>query len=130
MIWNMKPARLISASLFLFVRRVLISAIAIAAVLQLAVVIERSLAAVWAWYKFHGYGGDGHIDVGRTSQTAFLLGSCLFAAIGYALFRVESRTVGSKAWRRISAVSWVSITICTLFWIGLLVSPLAKFSPR
>jgi len=38
-------------------RRLLIGIIAIAAILQWSVVIERAWAAVWAWYKFAGYGG-------------------------------------------------------------------------
>jgi hypothetical protein len=108
-------------------RRVLISAIAVVAILQWSVVFERLWAAVWAWYKFEGYGEHGYIDVGQTTQGLFLLGSCLVAAIGYALFRAESGTASSKAWRRIGAFGWASIIVCTLCWIGLLASPLVKF---
>jgi len=108
-------------------RRFLIALVAAAALLQWAVVLERTSAAVWAWYKFFGYGGGGHIVVGRTTQIMFVLGSCLVAAVGYALFRAESRGGGSRLWRGVSRFGWLSITVCTLCWIALLVSPLVKF---
>ena len=111
-------------------RRALIGAIAIAAVLQWAVVVERSLAAIWAWYKFWGYGDHGYIDVGRRTQVLFLFGSCAMASIAYGLGRIERKGVGLKAWRRIAAFGWMSITICTLCWMGLLLSPLARFYRR
>jgi hypothetical protein len=107
-------------------RRFLIALIATAALLQWSVVLERTWAAAWAWYKFDGYGGGGHIVVGRTTQIVFLLGSGVLAAVGYALFRAES-TGGSGLWRGVSRFGWLSITLCTLFWIALLVSPLVTF---
>src|SRR5258705_12202359 len=60
-------------------RHFFIGVVAIAAALQWSVVLERSWAAVWAWYKFTGYGAGGHIVVGRPVQVVFLLGSCVFA---------------------------------------------------
>jgi len=110
-------------------RRVLIVVVLATALLQWALVLERTSAAVWAWHKFFGYGGDGHIVVGRTTQIMFLLGSCLVAALGYTLFRAESKGGGLPVWRGLSRVGWLSITVCTLCWIALLVSPLAKFYP-
>ena len=111
-------------------KRAVILAIAIAAILQWAVVVERSLAAIWAWYEFWGYGDDGYIVVGRNTQALFLLGSCALASIAYGLTKIERKTVGLKAWHRVAAFSWMSISICTLYWMGLLISPLAKFYPR
>ena len=110
-------------------RRFLIAVVAAAALLQWAIVLERTSAAVWAWYKFFGFGGGGHITVGRTTQIIFVSGSCLVAAVGYALFRAESRVGGSRPWRGVSRFAWSSIIVCTLCWIALLVSPLAKCYP-
>jgi hypothetical protein len=108
-------------------RRFLTALIATGAVLQWAVVLQRTWAAVWAWYKFFGYGGGGHIVVGRTTQIMFLLGSGVLAAVGYALSRAESSGGGSALWRGVSRFGWLSITVCTLFWIALLVSPMVAF---
>lgn len=109
------------------VRRFLIALIATGAVLQWAVVLERTSAAIWSWYKFVGYGGGGHIVVGRTTQIIFLLGSCVLAAIGYALAKAESSGGGSGLWRGVSRFGWLSITVCTLVWLALLVSPMVEF---
>jgi len=108
-------------------RRFLIVAVVAAALLQWTIVLERTAAAVWAWYKFVGYGGGGYIVVGRTIQIIFVLGSCLVAAVGYALFRAESSGGGSGLWLGVSRFGWLSITVCTLCWIVVLMSPLAKF---
>lgn len=108
-------------------RRFLIALIATVALLQWAVVLERACAAVWAWYKFFGYSGGGHIVVARTTQVVFLFGSAVLIAVGYSLFRAESKVGGSGLWRGISRFGWLSITACTLIWIVLLLSPLVTF---
>lgn len=110
-------------------RRPLIAATAIAALLQWAVVLERSWAAVWAWYKFFGHGGGGHIVVGQTTQVVFILGSAVVAGIGYLLFKAESKITDSGIWKRLARFAWSSVTVCILFWIVLLVSPLVRFWP-
>jgi len=111
---------------FVHIRRVFIAAIAAAAVLQWAVVLERTWAALWAWYKFRGYGG-GHIVVGLTTQVVFLSGSAVLAAVGYGLCRAESSGAGSGLWRSLNQFGWLSIAVCTLFWLAVLLSPLAMF---
>ena len=108
-------------------RRLLIAMIATAAVLQWAIVLERASAAVWAWYKFVGYGGGGHIVVGRMTQVLFLLGSVALAGTGCALSKAESSGAGSMVWRNLAQFGWSSITVCIGFWIILLVSPLVTF---
>lgn len=110
-----------------YFRRFLIAVIAAGAVLQWAVVLERASAAVWAWYKFSGFGGGGHIVVGRTPQVVFLLGSVVIAALGYGLSSAEASGGDSGLWRGVARFGWLSITVCTLFWIALLVSPLVTF---
>ena len=56
-------------------RRVAIACVGVVAILQWAIVLERSVAAVWAWYKFVGYGGGGHISLGQTTPMVFCVGS-------------------------------------------------------
>ncbi len=97
------------------------------AVLKWPVVLERAWAAPWQWYKFYGYGGGGHIVVGTTTQTIFLVGSSVVAAAGYLLERVEAHTAGSKICRAIARIAWSSIVVCTFFWVAFLVSPLVTF---
>ena len=110
-------------------RHFLIGVVVIAAVLQWTVVLERSWAAVWAWYKFAGYGGGGHIVVGRPIQLVFLLGSCALACIGYALSRAELTAVGTGVWEKLARLAWSSIAVCTLFWFVLLLTPLVASTP-
>jgi hypothetical protein len=112
---------------FELTRRALIVTTAVGAVLQWAVVLERTSAAVWAQWKFSGYGGGGHIVVGQSTQVAFLLGSGVLAAVGYSLWRAEKIVGGSRFWCGVSRLAWLSILVCTVFWIALLVSPLVSF---
>ena len=109
------------------VRRILIAIITFAAALQWAVVLERTWAAIWAHYKFSGYGGGGHIVVGQSTQVIFLLGSGLLVAVGYSLWRIERIEDTSRFWRGVSRLASLSILVCTLFWVVLLVSPLVSF---
>jgi hypothetical protein len=112
-----------------FVRRVLILAIATAAALQWAVVTERIWAAIWAWYKFAGFGGGGHIVVGRTTQMVFFLGSTALAVVGYLLSKAEAGGA-SKVWRVAARYGWLSIVVCTVFWAGFLLTPLVALQPK
>ena len=110
-------------------RRFFIGVVAIAAALQWSVVLDRSWAAVWAWYKFAGYdGGGGHIVVARPVQVVFLLGSCVLGCIGYALSRAELTAVGAGIWDKFARLAWSSIAVCTLIWFVLLMTPLVTFT--
>jgi hypothetical protein len=108
-------------------RHFFIGVAAIASALQWSIVVERTWAAIWACYKFTGYGG-GHIVVGRRIQVLFLLGSCVLACICYALSRAERKAVGAGVWERLAQLVWVSIAVCTLFWFVLLLTPLVAFT--
>jgi len=96
--------------------RALIVTTTVGAALQWAVVLERTSAAVWARWKFSGYGGGGHIVVGQSTQVAFLLGSGVLAAVGYSLWRAEKIEDGSRFWCGVSRLAWLSILVCTVFW--------------
>jgi hypothetical protein len=109
-------------------RHFFIGVVAIAAALQWSVVLERSWAAVWAWYKFTGYGAGGHIVVGRPVQVVFLLGSCVFACIGYTLSKAELTAVRAGFWGKLARLAWSSIAVCTLLWFVLLLTPLVKLT--
>jgi hypothetical protein len=110
-------------------QRILIAMVLVAAALQWGVVVERLSAAAWAWYKFSGYGGGGHIVLGPATQTLFILGSTVLAASGYVLSKRESQVAGSQTWSGLAQLGWISIAICTLLWIGFLFSPFAAFRP-
>ena len=110
-------------------RRSLVVVVAIAAVSQWVLVVERAAAAVWAYYKYAGYGGGGHIAVGAPTQTVFFLGAGGLAVLGYYLARIESAR-GSVVWRGIARLGWLAITLCTALWAALLASPLVVFHSR
>src|SRR5258708_8243759 len=68
-----------------YFRHFLIGVVAVAAALQWSVVLERTWAAVWAWYKFAGYGGGGHLVVDCSILVVLLLGSCGLSGIAFSL---------------------------------------------
>jgi hypothetical protein len=109
-------------------RHFFIGVVALAAALLWSVVLERSWAAVSAWYKFTDYGGGGHIVVGRLDQAVFLLGSCVFACIGYALSRAKSTAVGAGVQGKLARLAWSAIAVCILLWFVLLLTPLVTFT--
>jgi hypothetical protein len=111
------------------VRRFLIVLVVIAAILQWIVVLERVYAAVWAWYKYAGYGGGGHIVVGFPAQAVLFSGAGGLAVLGYFLSNIEGAR-GSKAWRVVARFGWLAITVCTALWAALLASPLVAIHPR
>src|SRR6266568_4665578 len=112
----------------MFLRRTLIVAIAVAAILQLVIIIDRSWAALWAWYKFVGDGGGGHIVLRGSTQATFFVGSSVLAGVGYQLWRSERRETGTRLWRGLAQFGWSSIVVSLLFWIALVASPLVTFA--
>ena len=109
-------------------RHFFIGFITLAAALQWTVVLERTWAAVWAWYKFAGYGDGGHIVVTPFIQVVFLVGSCVLACIGYVLYRTESRAAGTGVWEKLARLAWSSIAVCSLLWSILLLTTLVAFT--
>jgi len=67
--------------------------ILVIALIQLAVLLERICAAIWAWYKFYGYDGNGYITVGATTQLVFYIISSLATAVnlGLVLYDLNGR---------------------------------------
>lgn len=110
-----------------FIRRTVVVAIGVAAILQWGVVVERVFVTAWTWYKFLGYGSEKYTVAGQTTQTIFLIGSFLVSCLGYVAYRVEVKYEKMSFWRWLSKVAWMSVAICTLIWICFLASPLIKF---
>ncbi len=111
------------------IRRVLAVALAALAIAQWAVVLERTLAALWQFFKFASYGGGGHIDVGRTTQIVFLIGSVLVGSVAGVLWRGMGDE-DSKPWKRLALLSCLSVAGCTVLWAILLASPLVTWVSR
>jgi len=109
-------------------RRLLILTVATVAILEWSVVIDRVCAAVWAWYKFVGYGGGGHVVVGRNTQVAFFLLSAVLAIVGYLLSKAEMGSA-SKVWSSVAQIGWLAIVVCVIFWNAFLATPLVTFHP-
>jgi hypothetical protein len=103
--------------------------VATVAILEWTVVVDRASAAVWAWYKFVGYGGGGRVVVGRNTQMVFFLLSTVLAILGYLLSKAEFGG-GSKVWSGIAQFGCLAIVVCAIFWGAFLVSPLVTFQPR
>ncbi len=109
-------------------RRLLILTVAIVAVLEWSVVLDRVCAALWAWCKFVGYGGGGHVVVGRNTQEAFFLLSVLLATVGYFLSKAEMGS-SSRVWSSVAQLGWLAIVVCVIFWSAFLATPFISFHP-
>jgi hypothetical protein len=97
---------------------------------QWGVVLERVWAAVWAWYKFVGFGGGGHIVVGRTTQLVFYVSSVLLAVLAYFLSEAELGDKGSRIWHCVARTTWLAVAACVVLWTLVLISPLAVFERK
>lgn len=110
------------------VRRIIILMIAAVAVLEWTVVIDRVCAAVWAWYKFVGYGGGGHIVVGRNTQMMFYSLSTVLAIVGSLVSKAELGD-SSNVWKGVAQFGWLAIVVCAVLWSIFLLTPLVTFQP-
>jgi hypothetical protein len=97
------------------------------AVLQWCLVLDRSSAAIWQWYKFKGYpGGEGlgFITVSRDMQIIFVFGSVVAFVINFLLARIEPRI--QKFWCTVRVLTAWSLALGTILWCGFLASPVVK----
>jgi hypothetical protein len=92
---------------------------------QWAVVLERTVAAGWSWYKFHGYGDDGYITVGATSQILFYVLSLAAAGTGILLSRSAGQDARATLMGKIASRALIGAAV---FWSALLASPLVVFT--
>ncbi len=106
-------------------RRLLISMVALAACLQWCLVLQQSWAALWAWYRYVGFGGGGYQALSRNMQVLFLTGSGGAGLVGYFLWR-SIPPGSSHGWELAARTGWRSIAVGSLIWIIVLVSPLVR----
>ena len=100
-----------------------VAVVALAAVLQWIVVLERCWAAAWQWYKFTGYGGGGYITVGPSTQVVFFVLSTVIALAGFILSRYAEHGTAALA----SKIGAISLLVGMIVWAAVLISPLAVF---
>ncbi len=101
--------------------------VAFAATAQWVVLVERTWALIWDWYKFNEF--SGHITVGKETQIMFYLASFLAASIGIVLSRFNANRKDMKAGisERLCRLGAASLLLGIVYWTAILVSPLASF---
>jgi hypothetical protein len=99
----------------------------VTAVVQWLVILERTWAAGWEWYKFHGYTAQGAITVGVASQALFYVLTAVAASIGFAVMRLSNQSDHSRFVARIITAGISALVIGAVFWTGMLLSPLVTF---
>lgn len=96
----------------------------VAANFQCYLVVERIVAAGWAWYKFRDYGGGGHIMLSPETSVWFVLISIGLLFAGFGLCQ------GGSPWRKkiIKFSQWL-IFLDLIFYLLLSCSPLNRWRP-
>jgi hypothetical protein len=99
------------------------------ALLQWLIILERSVAALWAWYQFHGYGGGGTITLGVRSQVTFYFLTVVISALGFWFSWTVSDNNRDRSGflNRAAGVAAVAMIAGMFLWSGLLLSPLVSF---
>ena len=95
-----------------------------AAMLQWIILLERLIAAIWGWYKFHGYGGGGQITVAKSTQVVFYLISSVLLLASVLLSRRTANDVNEQWLTRAARFVSYSFAAGIVFWSLMLVSPL------
>lgn len=98
-----------------------------AAFAQWTVLLERTWAVIWAWYKFYGYEGGGHITVGKNTQVLFYILSSLTALVGFMLSRLSNDYIASSIRKKLVRLGSFALVLGMLFWTVILMSPLVMF---
>lgn len=102
--------------------------VVLAATTQWIVLVERTWAIVWDWYKFDEF--SGHITVGKETQIIFYLGSFFAASIGVVLSRFYAnrrKDLKTGVSEKLCHLGAASILLGVVYWTAILVSPLASF---
>jgi hypothetical protein len=101
-------------------RKAAICFVAVAGIFQWSVILERTSAALWSWYKFSApYGVGGHITVGWRAQIAFYLCSLALILLAVLVKPEQGR------WKIASKYSTILLVAGMLAWTVMLLSPLA-----
>ena len=101
--------------------------VTIATIVQWIILVERSWAAVWGWYKFQGYGGGGQITVGKSSQLLFYLLSITVAAVALILSGREDNNKTARICKKIARIALTGLVVGMIYWTIMLASPLVSF---
>lgn len=98
-----------------------------AATAQWVVLVERTWALIWDWYKFNEF--SGHITVGKETQILFYFVSFLAASIGIVLLRFNANRKDMEAGisEKLCRLGVASLLLGAVYWTAILVSPLASF---
>jgi len=100
------------------------ASIATAAIAQWLVLGERIGAAIWAFYKFWGYGGGGAISVNLNTQVIFFILSTMLSLTALALSRSNGFRAGHLVFSILTTYSARSLGFGMLLWTLVLLSPL------
>lgn len=93
-----------------------------ASLFQCYLVIDRIIAAVWAWYKFKDYGGGGHIMLSLETTSWFIFISFLIWIVG---FEIGKR--GSILSNKIAKAARWLIVVNLISFLTLAFSPLNQW---
>ena len=90
-------------------------------------IIERTIDAVWQYWKFKDFGGGGGVTLGRTTQLIALVTSMTFLLLGRWLRSVYKSSMGECSRTRIAEIVSIAGAILTVGWVLILCSPLVTF---
>lgn len=99
----------------------------VSAIFQWLIIIERSYAAVWAWYKFYGYSPANPISVNEETQILFFVGSIAIALLALTTLRRGRLLEHERISRKFLVFGhWAgrAIIFGSIWWAILLASPL------
>ena len=95
----------------------------LAAFVQLSIILERTVAAGWAWYAFSGYGKPSPVTVHFSSQVIFLVVSAFAFLVGLLSYRASGSSLSALV-RSTFRYSIIAIFLGIIWWSVLLVTPL------
>jgi hypothetical protein len=87
------------------------------ALVLLALVIERLMAAAWQWYKFSGYSNDGHISLSLRTGLVF---SCVLVVVfagAVCLHRLAKRCSATHAVAYSRWAIYIVMVVIFSYWL-------------
>ncbi len=96
--------------------------------LLLALVLERTHAALWQLYKFHGYETAGVITLSKNTGWHFAACTALLCAVLLAL-RYAARRACAKIPERITSIGLVGLVLAASLYAFIAFGPLNHWRP-